>query len=251
MDDTRNDQEMAVASAENAANNNHEEIAEVSPEARVAQLEAELAGYKDRLLRALAEAENTRRRAQREREDASKYAITGFAKDLLSAADNLRRALDSLPESEARDERTRSLLAGVAATERELLSVFGRHGIRRIDPPGERFDHNFHQAIFEAERADQPAGTIVEVLQPGYVLNDRLLRPAMVGVAKPPAPISQGELDRLFDLWKAGKAGSNVTGGFYDGREFIEVDGVGYEQRPGSGWERIPSLRANQSHGGD
>ena len=123
----------------------------------MAALEAELAEHKERLLRALAETENTRRRAQREREDASKYAITGFAKDLLSAADNLRRALDSLPEAEVRDERTRSLLAGVAATERELLSVFERHGMRRIDPQGERFDHNFHQAIFEAERADQPS----------------------------------------------------------------------------------------------
>ncbi len=151
---------------------------------RATQLEAELAEYKDRLLRALAETENVRRRAQREREDASKYAITGFAKDLLSAADNLRRALESLTESEAKDERTRSLLAGVAATERELLGVFERYGIKRIDPRGEAFDHNFHQAIFEAERSDQPSGSVVEVLQPGYVLHDRLLRPAMVGVAK-------------------------------------------------------------------
>ncbi len=136
------------------------------------------------MLRALAETENVRRRAQREREDASKYAISSFAKDLLSAADNLRRALESLPASEAKDERTRSLLAGVAATERELLGVFERHGIKRIDPKGEDFDHNFHQAIFEAERPDQPSGSVVEVLQPGYVLHDRLLRPAMVGVAK-------------------------------------------------------------------
>ncbi len=184
MDDTRNPEEMAAASAGDAANSNLGDEAETSAEARLAKLEAELAEYKDRLLRALAETENTRRRAQREREDALKYAITGFAKDLLPAADNLRRALDSLPESEARDERTRSLLAGVAATERELLSVFERHGIRRIDPRAELFDHNFHQAIFEAERADQPAGTIVEVLQPGYVLHERLLRPAMVGVAR-------------------------------------------------------------------
>ena len=135
-------------------------------------------------MRALAETENVRRRAQREREDASKYAVAGFAKDLLSAADNLRRALDSLPEAEVKDERTRSLLEGVAATERELLGVFERHGIRRIDPHGEPFDHNFHQAIFEAEREGQPGGTVVEVLQPGYVLHDRLLRPAVVGVAK-------------------------------------------------------------------
>ena len=187
MDDTRDHQRPASDAASEAANNNFDEAAELSPEARAAALETELADHKDRLLRALAETENTRRRAQREREDATKYAIAAFAKDLLSTADNLRRALESLPEAEVRDERSRSLLAGVAATERELLSVFERHGIRRIDPMGERFDHNSHQAIFEAERSDQPPGTIVEVLQPGYLLHDRLLRPAMDGVAKPPS----------------------------------------------------------------
>jgi molecular chaperone GrpE len=190
MIDTGDERDIAT---EVAANNNAEDGAELAPEARVASLEAELAEHKERLLRALAETENTRRRAHREREDATKYAITGFARELLSAADNLRRALESLPEAEIRDERTRSLLAGVAATERELLSVFERHGIRRVDPQGERFDHNLHQAIFEAERADQPTGTIIEVLQPGYVLYDRLLRPAMVGVSKRPAtPAEQG-----------------------------------------------------------
>ena len=187
MDDTRNHQGTTSDEESVAANNNFDEATELSPEARVAVLEAELAEHKDRLLRALAEAENTRRRAQRERDDATRYAISGFAKELLSAADNLRRALDSLPEAEVGDERTRSLLAGVAATERELLSVFERHGIRRIDPMGERFDHNLHQAIFEVEHGDRPPGTIIEVLQPGYVLHDRLLRPAMVGVAKPSA----------------------------------------------------------------
>jgi molecular chaperone GrpE len=189
--DTIDDRDPTSPAGVAAANNNLGEAGEATPEERTAALEAELADYKDRLLRALAETENTRRRAQREREDAAKYAISGFAKDLLSAADNLRRALESLPQSEVRDERTRNLLAGVEATERELLSVFERHGLRRIDPRGERFDHNLHQAIFEAERNDQPPGTIVEVLQPGYVLHDRLLRPAMVGVAKQPA--AQGE----------------------------------------------------------
>lgn len=192
VNDTAQDRDRAGL-GEAAANNNAEEEGEAAPEARIESLEAELADHKERLLRALAETENTRRRAQRERDDATKYAITAFAKDLLSAADNLRRALDSLPEAEIRDERTRNLLAGVAATERELLSVFERHGIRRVDPRDERFDHNFHQAIFEAERADQPAGTVVEVLQPGYVLHDRLLRPAMVGVSKQPANAAEPE----------------------------------------------------------
>jgi len=193
MNDTGKERETVPARETAAANNNVEnateasvtaEAEEPSAEERVAALEAELAEQKDHLLRALAETENVRRRAQREREDALKYAVSGFAKELLSVADNLRRALDSLPESEVRDERTRGLLAGVAATERELLSVFERHGIQRIDPDGERFDHNLHQAIFEAERPGKPSGTIIEVLQPGYVLHDRLLRPAMVGVAK-------------------------------------------------------------------
>jgi len=196
MSDTGKEQKTVPAGEgpaeeETAANNNVEETAEepaaaeeLSPEARVAALEAELAEQKDRLLRALAETENVRRRGQREREDASKYAVAGFAKELLSVADNLRRALDSLPAEEHRDQRTGSLLEGVEATERELRAVFERNGVRRIDPEGERFDHNFHQAIFEAERPGKRAGTIIEVLQPGYVLHDRLLRPAMVGVAK-------------------------------------------------------------------
>jgi molecular chaperone GrpE len=155
-----------------------------TPEARIAALEAEVAEQKDRALRALAEADNTRRRTERDRADAQKYAVSGFARDLLAAADNLRRALDSLPADEAKDDKTRALIEGVAATERELLAAFERNNLKRIDPKGEKFDHNLHQAIFEAENTGQPAGTIVEVLQPGYVLHDRLLRPAMVGVAK-------------------------------------------------------------------
>jgi molecular chaperone GrpE len=170
----RDEETAGAASADGAA---------LQPE-RLAALEAELADAKDRLLRALAETENVRRRLQRERDEAQKYAMANFAKDLLSPVDNLRRALDAMPESEIADAKTRSLRDGVAATERELLAAFERHGLQRLDPKGDRFDHNFHQAIFEAERLDVPPGTIVEVLQPGYVLHDRLLRPAMVGVAK-------------------------------------------------------------------
>jgi molecular chaperone GrpE len=188
MNDARKEAEPSPLSDVAAADGGNETAATdaetASADERLTTLETELADVKDRLLRALAEAENVRRRAQREREDTLKYAVAGFAKDLLSTADNLRRALDSLPEAEAADARTRSLLAGVAATERELLSAFERHAIRRIDPKGERFDHNYHQAVFEIENSEQPPGTVVEVLQPGYVLHDRLLRPAMVGVAK-------------------------------------------------------------------
>jgi len=202
MNDTGKERKTAHAFEEAANNNVAEEgeapvvteVAAPSAEERVAALEAELAEHKDQLLRALAETENVRRRAQREREDALKYAVAGFAKELLSVADNLRRALDSLPQSEVKDERTRGLVTGVEATERELLSVFERHGLRRIDPEGERFDHNLHQAIFEAERPGKPGGIVIEVLQPGYVLHDRLLRPAMVGVAKQtPKPADPAE----------------------------------------------------------
>jgi molecular chaperone GrpE len=190
-----------IAPANDAANDAGDpaegDAAPPSADEQVVALEAELADAKDRLLRALAETENTRRRAQREREDTQKYAITGFARDLLSPVDNLRRALDSIPEAEITDPRVRSLLDGVAATERELLGALERHGVKRIDPKGEKFDHNFHQAIFEAPNPDKPAGTIVEVLQAGYVLHDRLLRPAMVGVAKggPAAVPSEGTDD--------------------------------------------------------
>ena len=173
-----------------------EAAAPASHEVRVAAIEAELADTRDHLLRALADTENVRRRYQRERDDAQKYAISDFARDLLSAVDNLRRALEAIPEAEVTDPRTRSLLDGVAATERELLSAFERHGLKRIDPKGERFDHNFHQAIFEAERDGASEGTVIEVLQPGYVLHDRLLRPAMVGVAKRSAkPIDDSDGD--------------------------------------------------------
>ncbi|HEV2673709.1 MAG TPA: nucleotide exchange factor GrpE [Aliidongia sp.] len=162
-----------------------------SPEARIAELEAEVAKFKDQALRALAEQENVRRRAQRDREDALKFATSAFAKDLVTVADNLRRAIDSVPEAQAAgDELLKGLLSGVSATERELLGAFEKHGIRKLDPLGEKFDHNFHQAIFELENTGKVAGTVVQVLQAGYTLHDRLLREAMVGVAK--GPVADG-----------------------------------------------------------
>jgi molecular chaperone GrpE len=159
--------------------------ASATAEASVARLEAELAETKDRLLRTLAEGENQRRRAERERTDAQRYAATGFARDLLDVADNLRRALASVAPDEVQDERVRAMIEGVAATERALLGAFERHGIRRIEPQlGDRFDFNLHQAMFEVENSGQPPGSIVQVLQAGYQMHDRLLRPALVGVAK-------------------------------------------------------------------
>lgn len=187
MSDTKNGaagEGAERAAAESAEVQSHATQPAPPLEDQLAQAQAEAAELKDRLLRALAETENARRRAERERQDAARYGVATFARDLLDVADNLRRAIDSAPESQVNDELTRTLLMGVAATERALLTAFERHGIRRIDPKGERFDHNYHQAVFEAENTGRPAGTIVEVLQPGYMLHDRLLRPAMVGVAK-------------------------------------------------------------------
>jgi molecular chaperone GrpE len=159
---------------------------------RVAELEAELARLKDQLLRTLAEGENMRRRAEREREDTSKYAASKFAGDVVPAADNLRRALDSIPaDAKAAEGPLKTLVAGIELTERELLAALAKHGVQKIDPAGEKFDYNRHQAMFEVENTGQPAGTVVQVLQAGYVMHDRLLRPALVGVAKgsaEPAP---------------------------------------------------------------
>jgi molecular chaperone GrpE len=152
---------------------------------RIAELEADNAKLKDQALRALAETENIRRRSEREREDTAKYAISGFAKSLLDAADNLRRAIDAVPAGAVEEDAAlKTLVDGVAATERQLLAAFERHGVTRIEPVGETFDPNFHQAMFELPGTGKPAGTVVQVMQPGYVLQGRLLRPAMVGVAR-------------------------------------------------------------------
>jgi molecular chaperone GrpE len=158
--------------------------------------EQQIAELKDQLLRALAEVENTRRRAQREIEDARKYAVANFARDVLSVADNLRRALDAVPEDAAASEDLKALTEGVGLTERELLSMMERHNIRKVDPMGQKFDPNLHQAMFEADTPGADPGTVIEVAQPGYVIGERLLRPAMVGVAKKPpkaAPADAGD----------------------------------------------------------
>jgi molecular chaperone GrpE len=163
------------------------ETAEAAPELaehdRVADLEAQLAEAKAAALYATAEIQNVRRRAEKEASDARAYAVTSFARDILSVADNLERALAAIPESLREDEKFKGLVVGLDATGRELASIFGRHGITRIAAQGEQLDPNKHQAMMEMP-SDQPAGTIVQEMQAGYMLKDRLLRPAMVGVAK-------------------------------------------------------------------
>ncbi|RAI34099.1 nucleotide exchange factor GrpE [Rhodoplanes serenus] len=157
-----------------------------TPAVDVAALQQEVADSKDRLLRTLAEMENLRRRTEREVADARAYGISGFARDLLGVADNLRRALDAVA-AETRDALPAPVLAfveGVELTERELLKVFERNGVRRFDPKGEKFDPNVHQAMFEVPDPSQPTGTVVQVVQAGFMIGERVLRPAMVGVSK-------------------------------------------------------------------
>ena len=140
---------------------------------------------KDQLLRALADTENMRRRSEREADTARKYGHTQFARDLVGAIDNLSRALASAPRDKSSlDESVQSLLTGIELSWTEIQSAIEKHGVRQINPVGEKFDYNFHQAMFEVPTNDQPPGMVLEVVQHGYALHDRLLRPAMVGVSK-------------------------------------------------------------------
>jgi molecular chaperone GrpE len=151
----------------------------------VASLQAERDELKDQMLRAVAEMENTRRRAERDVAQSRKYGHTGFARDLLSVVENLSRAVEALPEERDNlDDTMKNLVIGVEMISRELASVLERHGISRIMPMGEKFNHNQHQAMFEVPTNDAEPGTVVQVAQSGWMLHDRLLSPAMVGVAK-------------------------------------------------------------------
>ena len=175
------------------------ENGEHSPEAIARALQAvieakdgEIAALKDQSLRALAEAENIRRRSERELQDMSKYAVTGFARDLVNVLENLQRAVDSIPaDLKETQPEVANLSVGVEMTLKELLGIFARQGIERIDPMGQKFDHNLHQAIAQVDVPDAEAGTVVQVLQAGYKIHDRLLRPAMVGVAAGPSNVHQ------------------------------------------------------------
>ena len=164
-----------------------EETAEDAPEVasndRVAELENQLAEAKQNVLYAQAEIQNVRRRAEKEAQDARAYAATAFARDVLSVADNLSRGLSAIPADLRSDEKMKGLVTGLEATGRELESVFQRHGITKIAAEGQMLDPNKHQAMMEIP-SDQPPGTIVQEMQVGYMIKDRLLRPAMVGVAK-------------------------------------------------------------------
>src|SRR5437763_4282855 len=156
------------------------------PASEAETLQQENAGLKDRLLRALAEMENLRRRTEREVADAKTYGVSSFARDMLGVADNLRRALDHLPPEarESADAATKSLIEGVEVTERDFLSRLTRHGVKKLEPQGQRFDPNLHEALFEGPDESVPAGTVAQVIESGYTIGDRVLRPAKVGVSK-------------------------------------------------------------------
>ena len=173
--------EIEAPETETATEQKDGQDAEATP-----SVEDRLAETNDQLLRALAELENTRRRADRDRAEALKYGAASFARDMLGVADNLQRALNAVTglDQDTLPDAAKSLLEGVAATERDLIASMGRHKVSPVSPMGEKFDANIHEAMFEAPGTGQPAGTIIEVIETGYMMDERLLRPAKVGIAK-------------------------------------------------------------------
>jgi molecular chaperone GrpE len=160
---------------------------EVDPrDAEIAGLQDEVAAAKDRMLRLAAEMDNLRKRTEREKAEATLYAASNFARDLLAVADSLSRALAAVPpeERDVIDDVMKKFLDGIELTERELLSVFQRHNIRKIETVGEKFDPNFHQAMFEVPTAEKPPGIVMQEVQSGYAVGERCLRPALVGISK-------------------------------------------------------------------
>lgn len=172
-----------------------------APEAQgadpVAEAKREAAEFKDKLLRTLAEMENLRRRTEREVTDARLYGIAGFARDVLAVADNMHRALEAIgPElREQGDAKVKALIEGVELTERSLLNALEKNGVKKFDPSGEKFDPNFQQAMYEVPDPSVPAGTVVQVVQAGYMIGERVLRPALVGVSKGGAKVAPVSTD--------------------------------------------------------
>ncbi|MGR6432250.1 nucleotide exchange factor GrpE [Rhizobium sp. PAMB 3174] len=180
----------AEAQAETEAPKEQDAAGAAEAEARapdpIEQLQAENLDLRDRMLRLAAEMENLRRRTERDVKDARSYSVAGFARDMLAVSDNLRRALDAVPAEvlENADAGLKALVEGVDMTERSMLSALERHGVKKIECEGEKFDPNFHQAMFEVPNPNVPNNTVMQVVQAGYTIGERVLRPAMVGVAK-------------------------------------------------------------------
>jgi len=178
-----------VVQSEYAEHGGSEPAAEAAPEAdyeAFMRLVKENEELNDSKLRLAAEMENLRRRTARDVQDARAYSTANFARDMLGVADNLRRALDAIPEDarKSADTGLTALAEGVEMTERSMLAALERHGVKKLEPQGQRFDPHFHQAMFEVPNPDVPANTVVQVVQTGFVIGDRVLRPAMVGVSK-------------------------------------------------------------------
>lgn len=179
---SEDDENTTESIAENTENE-EEEVIDFSQE--IEKLKAENLSLKNEFLRAYADAENTKKRCAQEIEKNTKYAISSFAKDLLTVADNLHRAIEALPEAEkAKCEEAKNLLKGVELTEAELMKVFKKFGIQKVESLGKVFDPNYQRVIQEVEDKEKPAGTIIAELQTGYMINDRILREAMVVVTK-------------------------------------------------------------------
>ena len=188
------EEELLAALSEEAAATETEETPESSGEGFSNPLEAlaaentrqeeEIASLKDQILRTAAEMENLRRRTQKDVADARSFSISGFARDILGVSDNLRRAIEHVDDADKEQSGLKSLIEGVEMTERELQNVLEKNGVKRISPEGEKFDPNFHQAMFEIPNTEVPNNTVVQVVQVGYVIGERVLRPAMVGVSK-------------------------------------------------------------------
>lgn len=192
-EELRDDETTAAADAAAAIDAEEaEEGADAKDEAEeeydpLAEAQLEIAGLKDKLLRAMAEMENIRRRSEKEKADLGKYAVTGLARDLLSVSDNMSRAIEAAETGGGAGEGGETLtqlLDGVRLTQKDLINQFEKHGIREINPMGEKLDPNWHQAMVQLDDPDAPAGTIIQVMQVGFAIHDRLLRAAMVGVAK-------------------------------------------------------------------
>ncbi len=191
---------MAISqdSADNGQNQNgNGENAQETPEAeiidlkdaRIAQLEEECIKLRDSWMRSVAETDNVRKRSQRDLEENSKFAITAFAGDMVSVLENLQRASETIPPQEMQNNALlKTMGEGINLTLQELLGIFSKYKIVRINPMGQKFDHNLHQAVVQVEKNDVEAGTIVQVIQAGYMIADRLLRPAMVAVSKTSGP---------------------------------------------------------------
>lgn len=202
-DTTKNGPDAAASDAavDAAAYVENEAIQETGDEPDAAELlKAENAELRDRYLRLAADMDNLRRRTEREVKDAKSYAVAGFARDMLAVSDNLRRALDAIPAEvkASADAGLTTLIEGVDMTERSMLSALERHGVRKLDPVGQKFDPNFHQAMFEVPNPDVPNNTVVQVVQAGFSIGERVLRPAMVGVAKGGPKLVEAESNSVF-----------------------------------------------------